>query len=475
MRRGGIQMTKFAHDLKNTVSRPFCRRLARGALAATLSLAAFGGLAAASAQAQVFIRDSEIESLLNDYAQPIFRAAGLGSGRVSVRIIKNDVFNAFVLDGRNVFIHTGALQQAKTPNEIIGVIAHESGHIAGGHMAQLRDRIARDQTKSLLLKILGIGLMVAGGGNAGGASDAGKGIFVGGDDILMRSLLADRRAQESSADQSALRYLNATKQSGNGLLETFERFARQEFISDTYRDPFVRSHPVATDRLAQLRDLVARSPYHAVKDPPALQFRHDMMRAKIAGYLDAPHTVFNQYPPSNKSVPAMYARAIATFFQSGIGPGLPAVDALIKLKPDYPYFYELKADMLSRSGRPQEAIEPLRRALKLAHDPPLIRVRLAEALQASGNPAFIDETVDLARKSIISDPNPRAFRILAVAYSTKNRLPEAELATAQAYFLEGNVKQAKIFAKRAQRALKSGSPEWLKADDIISYKGQPTL
>jgi predicted Zn-dependent protease len=468
-------MTPYLTPSKGRISGPLRQWLARPAVSAVLATTAAGALPASQARAQVFIRDSEIEALLNDYAQPIFRAAGLGTGRVSVRIIKNDVFNAFVLDGRNVFIHTGALQQAKTPNEVIGVIAHEAGHIAGGHMAQLRDRIARDQTKSLLLKILGIGLMVAGGGNSGGTADAGKGIFVGGDEILMRSLLADRRAQESSADQSALRYLNATKQSGNGLLETFDRFARQEFISDPYQDPFVRSHPVATDRLAQLRDLVARSPYQSVKDAPALQFRHDMMRAKIAGYLDAPHTVFNNYPSSNTTLPAMYARAIATYFKSGITAGLPAVDALIKLRPDYPYFYELKGDMLMRSGRAREAIDPLRRVLKMAHDPPLVRVRLAQALQSSEDAAFIDETIDLARKSLVSDPNPQAFRILAGAYSRRSRLPEAELAIAQAHFLEGDIKQAQIFAKRAQRGLKSGSPEWIKADDIISYKGQPTL
>lgn len=432
-------------------------------------------LAGSPAQAQVFIRDTEIEALLNDYAQPIFRAAGLGSGRVAIRIIKHDAFNAFVLDGRNVFIHTGALMQAKTPNEVIGVIAHEAGHIAGGHMAQLRDRIARDQTKSLLLKILGIGLMVAGGGNAGGAADAGKGIMLGGDDVLMRSLLADRRAQESSADQSALRYLNATKQSGNGLLETFERFAQQEFISETHKDPFVRSHPVASDRLAQLRDLVARSPHQGAKDAPALQQRHEMMRAKIAGYLEPPYTVFNRYPAANTTLPAQYARAIATYFKSGIGPALPEVEALIRLRPDYAYFHELKGDVLMRSGRAREAVEPLRKALKLAQDAPLIRVRLAQALQSSEDPSFVDETIDLARKSLISDPNPQAFRILAGAYSRRSRLPEAELAIAQAHFLEGDIKQAQIFAKRAQRGLKSGTPEWIKADDIISYKGQPTL
>ncbi len=245
--------------------------------------------APAHAQGLPLIRDAEIEALLNDYAQPIFRAAGLGTGRVAVRIVKNDNFNAFVVDGRSVFVHTGTLLMAKTPNEVIGVLAHEAGHIAGGHMAALRARIARDQTRALISQILGIGLMVAGG--ATGDKDlggAGQGVLYGGQELIMRSLTAERRSQESAADQAGLKYLNATNQSGNGMLETFERFAQQEYISDAHKDAFVRTHPVATDRLARLRQLVETSPSYLAKDPPDLQIRHDMMRAKLSGYIESP-------------------------------------------------------------------------------------------------------------------------------------------------------------------------------------------
>ncbi len=429
---------------------------------------------AAQAQYISFIRDTEIEALLSDYAKPIFRAAGLGSGRVAMRIVKHDSFNAFVLDGTNVFIHTGALAQSETPNQVIGVIAHEAGHIAGGHLAQLRDRIARDQTKSLLIKLLGIGLMVA--GNVGGGSretaSAGVGVLTGGDEILMRSLLADRRAQESSADQSGLRYLTATKQSGRGMLETFERFAQQEYISASgaTQDAFARSHPVAANRLAQLRDAVAKAPHGADKDPPALQLRHDLMRAKLSGYLDRPQVVFNRYPASNTTLPARYARTIARFFQSGLDAALPEVDALIKERPDYPYFHELKGDFLMRTGKAKEAIPHLRQALKLAGEAPLITVRLAQALISAEEARNVDEAIALSRKSLISDPNPQAFRILADGLGRKGLTPEAELAIAEAHFLEGDVKKAQIFAKRAQRGLKNGSPEALRAGDIVNYK-----
>jgi predicted Zn-dependent protease len=449
-------------------------RASRIALAGALGLTALAGPPTpAGAQSLGFIRDTEIENLLSDYSRPVFRAAGLGGGHVKMRIVKHETFNAFVLDANNVFVHTGALQQSETPNQLIGVIAHEAGHIAGGHLAQLRERIARDQTKSLLIKLLGIGLMVAGGASGGSnAAGAGAGVMIGGDELLMRSILADRRAQESSADQAGLKYLNATRQSGKGMLETFERFAQQEYISASgaTQDAFVRSHPVAANRLAQLRDAVAKSPYANQKDPPDLQLRHDLMRAKLAGYLERPLIVFNRYPAGNTTLPARYARAIARFFQSGLEAALPEVDALIRDRPDYPYFYELKGDFLMRTGKPAAAIDPLRRALKMAGDAPLIRTQLAQALISVDEARGVDEARDLARKSIVSDPSPQAYRLLANAFYKKGRLPEADLATAEALFLEGDVKQAQIFAKRAQSRLRSGSPEWIRAGDIVNYK-----
>lgn len=431
----------------------------------------------AAAQGLPLIRDTEIEALLVDYARPIFKVAGLGTGRVAMRIVRNDAFNAFVVDGRNVFIHHGTLMVAKTPNEVIGVIAHESGHIAGGHMAALRARIAKDQTRALLVQILGIGLLVA-GGVAGGedARDlggAGQSVLGLGNETILRSLLAERRSQESAADQAGLNYLNATQQSGLGMLETFERFAQQEYISDTYKDPFVRSHPVATDRLARLRQLVLSSPYYETKDSPELQLRHDLMRAKLSGYLESPATVLNRYPATDKSLPARYARALANFFRGGAGSldaALAGIESLIKERPDNPYFWEVKGDFLMRSGRNKDAVAPLRQALKLAPDASLIRVQLATALLNSEDSGNVAEAVELLRKSLITDKNPRAYRMLAQAYYKQGKTPAADATMAQAEFFEGDLTQAKNFARRAQAALRPGSPEAINNDDILNYK-----
>jgi len=444
---------------------------------ALYGLAVVASVPPAAAQNIPLIRDTEIENLLNDYARPIFRAGGLGSGRIKVRIVQSDAFNAFVLDGRNVFIHTGTLMQAQTPNEVIGVIAHETGHITGGHMAALRARVAKDQTRALLAQILGIGLMVAGGVAGGDAGrdigGAGQGVLFGGNEIVMRSLLAERRQQESAADQAGLTFLNATKQSGRGMLETFERFAQQEYMSDAHKDAFARSHPLSTDRLARLRQLVESSPYFPAKDSPQLQLRHDLMRAKLSGYLERPQVVFNRYPPADKSLPARYARTIARFFQGGPGAleaSLAEADGLLREHADNPYFWELKGDLLMRSGKTLEAIPPLRQAIKLAPDANLIRVQLADALQRDANAATVNESVALLRKSLVDDENSRAYRLLANGYYKQGKRPEADAMIAQAYFIEGDLKQAQIFAKRAQSQLRAGTPEWLKNDDIINYK-----
>ena len=434
----------------------------------------------AEAQGLPLIRDTEIELLLNDYSQGIFRAAGLGTGRVTVRIVNNEGFNAFVIDGRNVFMHTGALTQANTPNEVIGVLAHEAGHIAGGHMAALRARIAKDQTRALLIQLLGIGAMIGGataGGDAGREiGSAGQGVMMGGNELIMRGLTAERRSQESAADQAGLQYLNATKQSGRGMLATFERFAGQELFSDAHRDAFARTHPVATDRLARLRQLVETSPYYNTEDPPQLQHRHDMMRAKLSGYMEAPSIVFNRYPVSDSSLPARYARAIASFRQGagGFEQGMAGIESLIRDQPNNPYFWEVKGDFLQKAGRPREAIPALRKALQIHKgDAPLVGVQLAQALLQTKDAQFSDEAISLLRKAVQREPdNATAYNTLGQAYYDKGLLPQSELARAQGLFYFGALKQAQEFAKRAQAGLKPGSPDWVKADDIINYKPQ---
>jgi predicted Zn-dependent protease len=442
---------------------------------------ALGLAVSTSAQAQGIIRDAETESLLRDYAKPIFRAAGLGSQDIHIHIVNDLHFNAFVVDGHNMFMNAGSLMIAKTPNQIIGVIAHESGHIADGHLARLRNVVARAKSAAIMLQILGLAAM-AGGAIAGspGIGQAGMGTAYGGGDIAMRSVFAYQRIVESSADQAAVTFLNATKQSGKGMLEMFEYLAQRS--QGIQIDPYLTNHPLPEQRIVQLRKLVTSSPYYNVKDPPELQFRHDLVRAKLTGFLEDPDTVFNVYPKTDQTLPAIYARAIATYRKSGVQAAMPLLDALIAAQPKWPYFYEIKGQFLFESGRGSEAIAPLRQAVELAPNEPLIRVLLAQTLLGTNNPKYLDEAItDLHTALAREGTSSMGYRQLASAYARKademrspsakrQYMARASLASAEAYFYEGHLKLAKIQAKRAKAGLVDGTPNWLRADDILAFE-----
>lgn len=464
---------------KRAIARFFMRAIARGKTSFLLALALIAGLmvsAPRGAHAQGLIRDAETENLIRLYAQPLLRASGLSTQGIHIHLIGRKSFNAFVIDGQNMIIHVGTLFRSKTPNQVIGVIAHELGHIEGGHLARLRDQIANAQSTSLMIQILGIAAMAAGafagGNNSGDLGKAGAAVLSGGQAANQRAFLAYRRVEESSADLAALRYLNATKQSALGMLQTFEYFADQGLASLKYVDPYVQSHPMPQQRIVQLRVRAQESPYFRKRDSAALQYRHDLMRAKLTGFLDNPQTVFNRYPVSNNSIPANYARAIARYRQGDLQGALNTLDEIIAKKPNYPYFHELKGQFLYEKGQARRAIKPLRRALKIAPHEALIRILLAQALLANGGARNVDEAIVHLRKAIVKEnKSPDGYRYLAQAYGTKGKIADAQLATAYRYFLEGKIGLAKQQAKRAKKHFRRGSPSWLKADDILNYHG----
>jgi predicted Zn-dependent protease len=461
-------------------------RARRGAPAAralaliTAAAVAFAGTgpAATPARAQErvttgmpVIRDTEIENLMRDYARPILKAAGLAQQNVRVVILNERSFNAFVMDGRHIFINAGALFDAKTPNEVIGVFAHETGHLAGGHMMRLREQLAQAQTQSIIALLLGVGAMVAGARSGNGTGNIGAAAIMAPQSAIQRSLLAYVRTQEDQADHAGVKFLNATHQSPRGMVDLFKRLASDTLFASQGTDPYLQTHPMPADRVATLEVLARSSPYWNVKDPPALQLRHDLMRAKLSGFLEAPGTVLRRYPLSNQSLPARYARAISAYRHSDPRQAIAQIDGLIRSEPGNPYFEELKGQALLEGGHPAAAVAPLRRAVQLSHGAPLIEILLAQSLIATKNKQFAEEAVGLLDSALRREPEmPEAYTQLAMAYGRKGDLAHADLASAQAAFARGDTKTARQLAERAKHRLPVGSPAWVRADDIVSVK-----
>jgi predicted Zn-dependent protease len=423
------------------------------------------------------LRDAETEQLLRDYTRPILRAAGMEKQNIQMVIINQSVFNAFVADGRRIFVNYGAIMQSETPNQIIGVMAHETGHLAGGHLAKMREQMAQAQTQIIIAMLLGAGAIAAGassGGGGSGLANAGAAMMSAPGEVIRRTLLSYVRQQEENADKAGVKFLTATGQSARGMHETFKRFTDESLFAARGADPYVQSHPMPAARVAALEELARSSPYWDKKDDPALQLRHDMVRAKISAFMERKDTVYRRYPLSNNSLPARYAHAIATYRHGDLRSALSQIDALIQQQPNNPYFYEVRGQALLEGGKPLEAIAPLRKAVQLSNNSPLIEMLLGQALVAADNKAYTDEAIAILRAAVARETEaPLGFMQLAMAYGRKGDYAQADLASAQAAYLRGDNKTARDLASRAKTRFAIGTPGWVKADDIVSAKPLP--
>lgn len=424
------------------------------------------------------LRDAEIEQLLRDYTRPILRVAGLEKQNIQVAIINNGSFNAFVADGHRIFVNYGALMQSQTPNQLIGVLAHETGHLAGGHLSKLREQMGRAQTSMIVAMLLGVGAMVAGakggGGTNNGMGNVGMAAVSAPQALFQSTMLSYQRQQEENADRAGVKFLTATQQSPKGMSETFKRFSSDNLFAARGADPYQQSHPMPRERVAALEEFARTSPYWDKKDDPALQLRHDLMRAKTSGFMEQRDTVIRRYPSSDTSLPARYARAIATYRHGDLRDAVAQIDALIAVQPNNPYFYELRGQALLEGGKSAEAIAPLRRAVQLSNNAPLIEMLLGQALVASDNKATLDEAIRILRGAVARESEaPIGYAQLAMAYGRKGDYAEADLASAQAAYLRGDNKTARDLASRAKARFAIGTPGWVKADDIVAAKPTP--
>ncbi len=447
------------------------RLLAAAALAVPLVLPA-APVAIAQQRGVSLVRDAEIEALVRDYAAPILEAAGLSRSGIETILVNDQSFNAFVA-GRRIFINTGSLVAAETPNEIIGVLAHEAGHIAGGHQHRLREQLARTQTMMLLSTILGAGATVAGAmSGSDGLAQSGAGMMAGGMEAARRSLFSYQRSEETTADRSAITYLERTGQSAQGMIRTFERFASNMALSGVRADPYQASHPMPRERIANLETLARASRHFDRKDPPALQLRHDMARAKIAAYTQGHTAAMRLFRDNPRGLPALYADAIGTFLSGNSRAAVGKIDALIQASPRNPYLHEIRGEILMRAGRPADAAKSFGQAMRL--DPAksgLIQIGHGQALMAVGTPdALRKAVVELQGGLSRAKEYSAGYRYLAQAQAQLGNVAEADLATAEGHFYSGNFRDSKVFAARAQQRLQNGSPGWLRAQDIINFR-----
>ncbi len=449
-------------------------KLTAVATAVALVAAPMPALAQQGQRGPPVLRDTESEQLLRDYTRPILRAAGMEKQNIQMVIINESVFNAFVADGRRIFVNYGAMMQSETPNQIIGVLAHETGHLAGGHLSKLREQLATAQTQMIIAMLIGAGALVAGaksGGSNNGLTSAGAAAMSAPQEVIRRTLLSYVRQQEENADRAGVKFLTATGQSAKGMYETFRRFTNESLFAARGSDPYVQSHPMPAERVAALEELARSSQYWEKKDDPALQLRHDMVRAKISGFMERQDTVYRRYPLSNNTLPARYAHAIATYRHGDLRNAVAQIDGLIQLQPTNPYFHELRGQALLEGGKAVEAIAPLRKAVQLSNNAPLIEMLLGQALVAANNAAYTEEAIAILRSAVGREAEaPIGYTQLAMAYGRKGDYAQADLASAQAAYLRGDTKTARDLASRAKTRFAIGTPGWVKADDIVAAK-----
>lgn len=435
-------------------------RLIGAATAAGVLLAA-----ASPASAQSAIRDTEIEAIIQDWSNPVFTAMGLEPSEVEILLINEDDLNAFATRGRIIGINTGLILRTRNANELLGVIAHEAGHVKNRHT--LRDG-AQQAGMQPLLMTMALGALAI----AAGAPDAGAVLLGSSQYFGTLSALRYMTHQEGEADNTGARALERAGESGRGLLTFFENFRSQEVFSDARRYPYFRSHPLSSDRIENLRRLVAEQPHYDHQDSHERVAQHALILAKIHAFMDAPNTTLRAYPETDESLPARYARAIAWYRDGQTDRALAAVDVLLGEQPENPYFWELKGQILFEEGRPTEAIGAHQRSVELKPDAPLLRINLAHAMLETQDPAQIALAVDqLKRATALENDNTMGWRLLSQAYASQGKEGEARLASAEMYFAMGAETQATQFALRARDMLTPGSNEWTRAMDIVFASG----
>ena len=417
----------------------------------------------AAAQGIMLLRDTETERALRSYEDPLLKAGGLDPAGVKIYLVNDPSVNSFVAEGQNMFIQTGMIMFAHNAGELKGVMAHETGHIVAGHLSRDSAAIQKATIPMLLSMIVGIAAIAAGAGQAGML------ILMGGQGIAQAQFNAFSRVQEATADQIAIKLLDKTHQSSRGLLATFTRLADEEARAANNIDAYASDHPMGRERVANLETEVEASPYKDVPEDPAVEHQYEMLQAKLAGYIEPMQAIFNRFPLSDTSKPARYARAMAYSRKPDLPKALSEINSLIKDEPNNPYFYEVLGQIYVSMAKPDLGVVAYQHSVDLMPDASQLRVALAAAQLATERPQLAKPALANLKIALQQeDDDPFAWYEAAQGYSMIGNEPMADLATAERYYSVGAMLPAAQFAVRARHGLAQGSPDWQRANDIVS-------
>jgi predicted Zn-dependent protease len=431
------------------------------ALIACLFAAPSAALAHGEGGGISLLRDTEIEDDIHTMMTPIWKAAGLDPDAVHVYLVNDDQINSFVAGGQNIFVNSGLVMQAKTPNMLIGVLSHETGHIALGHLTRAGEAMKNASIEGIIAMVLGAAAAVASHSDEGGAA------MLPGALVAERAWLRYSVTQEASADHAALDFLDDTHQSARGLLKFFETLQTEELLEGDHLNPYLRDHPLTSQRIEYVSEHVKHSPYSNVPDPPQYVAMLKLMKMKLAAFLDPPATTLARYPDNDNSMIARYARAIAYYRIPELDKALPIIDGLIRDYPQNPFFEELKGQMLFENGRVAEAIAPYDAAVRLDPGAPLLRIARAQVYIESHQPRLLRTAIaDLNEALRSEDKDTGPWHLLAIAYGRDGQMGKAALSLAEEELVAGKKKDTLFEVARAERLLPKGSASYARAEEI---------
>jgi len=409
------------------------------------------------------IRDTEIEETIRLYADPIFEAGGMNPDSVEIVLINDDTLNAFVANGQKIHLFTGLLQASESPEEVIGVIAHETGHILGGHLARTRDAIDGLKTTSYISMVLGAAAAVF-----AGRGEAAVAVLGGGQQVSQRAFLSYSRTQEQAADQAGVDLLDKVGVSSQGLVDFMKTLEGKSLLISSNRDPYLQTHPAIPDRINFIEHHAKNSPHGDTRLTPEIYARHARMLAKLDGFLLEPVRVLRKYSPADQAVPPRYARSIAYYRQSDLDRALEIINGLLEEQPEDPYFTELKGQMLFENGRIGESVAAYQKSVSLKPKSPLLRVGLAQSQLALESPESATTALNNLDFALKKEPeNAYAWKLKSIAYGQLGEIALADLSLAE-YFLQTNQRaDAYTKARAAKEKLEEKTPAWYRASDII--------